>query len=928
MRLLAGRQTPINEDLYKQFKTKLEKGDISAGDLKEAVTFFAMVCNDDDEICYELRGLTGGERSELHFQFNLSEESTAEAPESMYTVVFIGGGCETYEGPSSKPAVVFNIGVKTVLDIIKGNIYSLVAQMGGYIKYTGNRPDAMNFQRVFEIFLDNFLKRDWTGIAKEAAKDKGKKVRFGIIGGGQAFHFHSNGDRGSSIISYNAIYDMNFDNARKMALRYKDGIMVPYENLDDMLASDIDAVLVMVPHVYHVEMVCRAAKAGKHVLCEKPMGTTVEGCREMIRACKKAGVKFMVAENHRFLPAHVCMHDIVEQGLIGDVLIVRAYEGVNEIHGLSQSGFWKGDPIKAGGGAFMDMAAHKFVTIEYVIGSKVSKICAVCAKQAVNLPEKAEDNALAIASYENGAIADVVVSFTQQTVPYNSMEVYGTKGSIFENHAWEKPVRFCSFDERMGENQQKWMEPDVEHAAFPEYYTISVRETDHHFARCILENRDPEFTPVQSMNAITAILAGYLSHIEGRPVETEEIERMADEKQCGEKILERLAPSIPINKNLPEVKTVEPIGFNQKKAARVMREYDLDLLIAASPVNVYYLSGMPLLHSAANPILLALNNQYPNLAMIRREGDGTVIHWNVFKSVDRFSWFHDVVGIESQADVGKALRSKIRKWGLAAKRVGIESTAPKFLVDAISGEKAEMIAVTADQAFLDMRLVKSPLEIEYLQKAADITEAALKDTIAEVKEGVTDLDLLKTGRNALLKHGADDWDHLTLTIGDSDPEAPGTGRAVKKGEIVRLDFGGIYKGYVADINQEVVVGKAPPEADKLIKGLLEFQNYFEKRIKPGVNMKKLSEEALSWYKKTVPGGIAFSIGHSIGLQCEDQHIFGVLGALDRVFEENMVFEIEAWEPYNGALIGVEDCYVVTGDGCRKMTTMPKTIIRV
>ena len=167
-----------------------------------------------------------------------------------------------------------------------------------------------------------------------------------------------------------------------------------------------------------------------------------------------------------------------------------------------------------------------------------------------------------------------------------------------------------------------------------------------------------------------------------------------------------------------------------------------------------------------------------------------------------------------------------------------------------------------------------------------------------------------------------------MTIGDSDPEAPGTGRAVKRGEIVRLDFGGVYKGYVADINQEVVVGDADPEADKLIQGLLEFQHYFEARIKPGVNMKALSDEATAWYKKTVPNGIAFSIGHSIGLQCEDQHIFGALSQLDRPFEENMVFEIEAWEPYKGALIGVEDCYRVTKDGCCKMTTMPKSIMRV
>lgn len=753
------------------------------------------------------------------------------------------------------------------------------------------------------------------------------KVRFGIVGAGGAFHFHSNGDRGSKYLTYVSVYDRDFEKAKKMARRHKDSVMTPYATLDEMLQSDIDAVLVMVPHMYHDDIVVQCAKAGKHVLCEKPMATTVEGCRRMIQACREAGVKFMIAENHRFIPAHVVMRDIVQQGLIGDVLMIRAYEGVNEIAGLSESGFWKGDPIKAGGGALMDMAAHKFTTIEYIMGSKCSKVTAELAKQAINLPEKAEDNAVAIAKYENGAIADIMVSFTQQTIPYNSMEVFGAKGSIFENHAWEKPVRYCSFDERMGENQQKWVEPDVEHAPFPEYYTISVRETDEHFAKCILENRQPDFTPEQAMNTITAILAGYLSAIEGRPVETAEVEKLADENRTIE-ILERLAPAIPINKNLPEVHAMQPLGYNRKRAAAVMEEYDLDLLIAASPVNVFYLSGLPVLHSADNPILLALNNQYPNLAMIRREGEGAIIHWNVFKSADRFSWIHDAVGIESQADVGKAVHSKIRKWGLAGKRVGIESTAPKYLVDAIAGDKAGMVVVEADQAFLDLRMVKTDKEIEYLQKAADITESALKEATAAVREGVTDCELLKIAKDSIMKNGADDWDHLTLTIGDSDPEAPGSGRAVKKGEIVRLDFGAVYKGYVADVNQHVVVGDATPEADALIQGLLDFQKYFEDRVKPGVNMKRLGEEALAWYKKTVPGGLAFAIGHSIGLECEDQHIFGVLGAVDKPFEENMVFEIEAWEQYKGALIGVEDCYVVTKDGCRKMTTMPKTILRV
>lgn len=753
------------------------------------------------------------------------------------------------------------------------------------------------------------------------------QVRFGIIGAGGAFHFHSNGDRNSKYIKYVALYDINYENAKKTAKRYKDGVLTTYETLDEMLDSDIDAVLVMVPHAYHVNIVVRCAEKGKHVLCEKPMGTTVEGCRQMIEACRKNNVKFMIAENHRFLPAHNYIHDAVQSGMIGDVLMVRAYEGVNEIPGLSQSGFWKGDPIKAGGGALMDMASHKFAAIEYILQSRCEKVTAVLAKQAINLPEKAEDNAIAIANFENGAIADITVSFTQMTPANNSMEIYGTRGTILENHDWVHPVKIYSFNEKMGKNQQTWYEPEIEHGAYPEYYTISVRETDEHFAKCVIEDRQPAFTPEDAMSAIECILAGYLSAIEKRPVERKEIAAMADQGKTMQ-ILEKLAAAVPINKNLPEVKIVEPVGYNKERASKIMIKHGLDLLIAASPVNVYYLSGLPLLHSAPNPILEALNNQYPNLAMIRRGGEGTVVNWNVFRSVGDLCWVSDSVGIESRKDVQVALRSKIRKWGLAEKCVGVESTAPKYLIDALKHEKINMKIIEADEAFRDMRIIKSDREVEYIGKATDITEKAILRCIDAIKVGVTDTDLLLIARKAMIDEGADDWNHLTMNIGDSDPEAPGIGRKIQEGEIIRLDFGAVYKGYVADVNKHVIIGSVPEKAKTLIDGLLEFQKYFADRIKPGVSMKDLGEAAFAWYNETHPAGLAFAVGHSIGLECEDLHMFGSMGSQDRVFEKNMVFEIEAWEKYEGSLIGVEDCYVVTDTGCKMMTTLDKTILSI
>lgn len=751
-----------------------------------------------------------------------------------------------------------------------------------------------------------------------------KQLKMGVVGGGGAFFFHSNGVKNSPYIKYVAIYDANFAHAKKMAARYRENEMTAYETLDEMLDSDIDAVLVMVPHLYHEEIVVRCANKGKHVLCEKPMGITVEACRNMIAAAKQNNVKLMVAENHRFLPAHTCVHDLVAQGAVGQVTLVRAYEGVNEIPGLSESGFWKGDPIKAGGGALMDMAAHKFAALEYILGSKCEKVTCVLAKQAINLPDKAEDNALAIAHFENGAIAEIIVSFTQMTPPFNSLEIYGTEGSIFEDHAKEKPVKIYSYSDVMGENQQMWFEPEVEHAPFPDYYPISVRYTDEHFAKSVLEDKEPEFTMEQSMSAIECILAGYLSHIEQRPVERAEILKMADEGKTMT-ILERLAESIPINKNLPEVKQVEAVGFRKEAAQRVMQKYDLDLLIASSPINVYYTTGLPVLHSAPNPILMALANQYPYLGLVRRRGESTVVHWNVFVSANELCWADDSVGIESPEDVQCALRQKIRKWGFAKKRIGVESTIPKYVLDVLSEEKVDAQIVVADDAFRELRIIKTDTEIEYITKATQITETAILKCAEIVKVGTTDNELLQLGKQVMLEEGASDWDHLTLTIGDSDPEAPGTGRAAKAGEILRIDYGATYKGYVADENYHVVIGDVPKEAKEHVDALIEFQAYFEERIKPGVSMKELGEEAIEWYKKRYPQGMAFCIGHSIGLECEDQHLFGAFGVLDTTFEKNMVFEIEAWEKYGGALVGVEDCYVVTEDGCKKITTLNKKI---
>jgi predicted dehydrogenase len=325
--------------------------------------------------------------------------------------------------------------------------------------------------------------------------------------------------------------------------------MRAYTDLQEFLQSEIDAVLILVPHAYHEEIVAQCAAAGKHVLCEKPMATTLEGCDMMIKATRDAGVKFMIAENHRFLPAHQYVHDAIQDGLVGDVLLVRAFEGVNEIPGLSQPDFWKGDPIKAGGGCLMDMGAHKFAALEWILEDEVESVAAMLSKQAISLSEKAEDNALAMVRFADGAVGEIVVSFTQMAPPFNSLEIYGSKGTILENHMWEKPVRIYSSHEAMAEHKYQWFEPEIEHAPFPGYYTICAKYLDEHFARCIIEDREPEFTPEQAKSAIAGVLMGYLSAQTGRAATRHELMELAATRGT-RSLLENLTEHIPTSKNL------------------------------------------------------------------------------------------------------------------------------------------------------------------------------------------------------------------------------------------------------------------------------------------------------------------------------------------------------------------------------------------
>src|SRR5215470_1342264 len=138
-----------------------------------------------------------------------------------------------------------------------------------------------------------------------------------------------------------------------------------YENFDSIKDNDdIDIVYVVLPNSMHAEYVIRAAKAGKHVICEKPMAVTVDECDEMIRACSDAGVLLSIGYRLHFEPYNIAMSKLGKGKKFGQVKKISA------AHGLRSAQGWRLDKEMAGGGPLMDVGIYCVNAGRYITGQE------------------------------------------------------------------------------------------------------------------------------------------------------------------------------------------------------------------------------------------------------------------------------------------------------------------------------------------------------------------------------------------------------------------------------------------------------------------------------------------------------------------------------------------------------------------------------
>jgi Xaa-Pro dipeptidase len=373
---------------------------------------------------------------------------------------------------------------------------------------------------------------------------------------------------------------------------------------------------------------------------------------------------------------------------------------------------------------------------------------------------------------------------------------------------------------------------------------------------------------------------------------------------------------------------MEPIGFSKKKASEMLHERGIDILIASSPENVFYSSGLPTIYATPNPVLAALSNQYPNLVIITRDGEEALIAWQLFRSVDKVSWIKRVTSILSRDEALERLISLIRQTDLLkGGTIGVESLMPIYQYDEIVRAFPDARIRVSDDIFVEMRLEKSEEEIRRIQEATAAAEKSIEAAINSLRNGISVIDLARVARARMVDEGMANACHITIGMGDSDPEYLSSDVKMKRSDIARFDIGAVYEGYSSDLSRHACIATPSKEAMNLSNLMVEAQEACVYAIRPGTKPVEAVDAAYDLFDKRGGLGFFFISIHSIGISIEDYKFYDtMMGPSPKPFGRDMVIDVETWTvlPQQG-LIGIGDPYLVTDQGCKRMSKMEKKI---
>jgi UDP-N-acetyl-2-amino-2-deoxyglucuronate dehydrogenase len=251
-------------------------------------------------------------------------------------------------------------------------------------------------------------------------------IRFGIIGTGMIAGFHAKAIAAIPGARLIGAFDTVAERVQKFAA--EKGCQ-GYTDLDAMLANkEIDVVTICTPSGAHRDAAVAAAKAGKHVLVEKPLEITLARCDDIINACEKAGVLLGAILPSRFSPANLALKQAIDAGRFGKLTLGDTYVKWWRTQEYYDSGGWRGTWALDGGGAYMNQAIHNVDLLYWFMG-EVSEVCGLTDTLAHQRIE-VEDVGAAVVRFASGALGTLEASTSVYPGLLKKTEIHGTEGSV------------------------------------------------------------------------------------------------------------------------------------------------------------------------------------------------------------------------------------------------------------------------------------------------------------------------------------------------------------------------------------------------------------------------------------------------------------------------------------------------------------------
>ena len=278
-----------------------------------------------------------------------------------------------------------------------------------------------------------------------------------------------------------------------------------YQNFDTIKNNpEVDVVYIILPNSMHAEYTVRASKAGKHVMSEKPMATSVEDCEKMIAACKKAGKKLMIAYRAQYEPFNLKSIEMIRNGKIGKLRFLTSDHG-RLLKPEQPEDKWRADKQLSGGGSLMDIGIYSLNAMRYLTGEEPVEINAMIHSDPNDPRFKEVEETVAFQlRFPSGVLANCSSSYGYEGV--KRFQAFGSKGSLILDPATDYYEHNLELKLEDGTKKEKIQEGNQ-----------FAAEIDH-LSECIMENKTPKTPGEEGQRDIKYMMAIYEAAKKGKPV--------------------------------------------------------------------------------------------------------------------------------------------------------------------------------------------------------------------------------------------------------------------------------------------------------------------------------------------------------------------------------------------------------------------------